>query len=122
MEYYFRIDIKNEFGVSSYFDEAVKYRIVSSFLQSDMRGILTKMYEDIEIVTEDTKNVDFLMRNYKKIERSNSLFQYISEQLADSIRNVVLQDSKFDEEYFTTVRKISFSLQQNFYGGQIYDG
>lgn len=122
MEYYFRIDIKNEFCFSSYFDEAIKYRIASSFLQSDMRRILTKMYEDIEIVIEDTKNVDFLMRNYTKIERSNNLFQYILDQLADSIQNVVLQDSKFDEEYFATVRRISFALQQNFYGGQIYYG
>lgn len=122
MEYYFKIDTKNEFGFSPYFDEAVKYRIASSFLQSDMRSILTKMYEDIEIVIEDTKNVDFLMRNFTKIERSNSLFQYILEQLADSIRNVVLQDSKFDEEYFATVRRISSVLQQNFYGGQIYYG
>ncbi len=117
MKYYFRIDVENEDGFSSCFDEAVKYRIVSSFLHSDMKQILIKMQKNIEIVVEDTKNVDFLLRNYLRIKKSNPLSQFFLEQLADIIRNVVLRDSKFDEEYFMTVRRISSVLQQNFCGG-----
>lgn len=117
MEYYFRIDVMNESSFSSYFEEAIQYRIISNFLQSDLECILTKMYEDIEIVIEDTRNIDFLIKNYKKIDRFNNLYHCILEQLVESLQNVILQDSKFDEEYFITVRKISYVLQQNFYGG-----
>ena len=117
MKYYFRIDVENEDSFSSYFDEAVKYRIVSNFLHSDMKQILIKMQENTEIIVEDTKNVDFLLRNYLKIKKSNCLSRFFLEQLADSIRNVVLRDDKFDEEYFMTVRRISSVLQQNFCGG-----
>ena len=117
MKYYFRIDVENEDSFCSYFDEAVKYRIVSNFLHSDMKHILIKMQENIEIIVEDTKNVDFLLRNYLKIKKSNRLSRFFLEQLADSIRNVVLRDDKFDEEYFMTVRRISSVLQQIFCGG-----
>ena len=75
------------------------------------------MQENIEIIVEDTKNVDFLLRNYLKIKKSNRLSRFFLEQLADSIRNVVLRDDKFDEEYFMTVRRISSVLQQIFCGG-----
>lgn len=118
MEYYFRIDVKNDSNFSSYFEEAIQYRILSNFLQSEVQCILTKMYEDIDIVIEDTRNIDFLMRNYKKIDRFNNLYQCILEQLTESIKNAILRNSKFDEEYFITVRKISSVLQQNFYGGK----
>lgn len=118
MEYYFRIDVKNDSNFSSYFEEAIQYRILSDFLQSEVQCILTKMYEDIDIVIEDTRNIDFLMRNYNKIDRFNNLYQCILEQLTESIRNGILRNSKFDEEYFITVRKISSVLQQNFYGGK----
>lgn len=117
MEYYFKINIKNESSFSSYFNEAIQYRIISNFLQSDIERILTKMYEDIEIIVEDTKNIDFLIRNYKKVDRTNNTYDCISEQLVESIQNVILRNSKFDEEYFITVRKISYMLHQNFYGG-----
>ncbi len=117
MRYYFKIDIKNESGSISYFDDVIQYRIASNFLQSDMERILTKMYEDIEIIIEDTQNIDFLIRNYKKIDKLNNLYHCISEQLAESIRNVLLQDGKFDKEYFVTVKNISSTLQKNFYGG-----
>lgn len=117
MNYYFRIDVKNESDFSTYFDEAIQYRIMSIFLQSDIEHILTEMYEDIEIVIEDTQNIEFLMKNYKKLDRFSDKYHCILEQLAESIRNVVLRDSKFEDEYFITVRKISFVLRQNFYGG-----
>lgn len=117
MKYYFRIDIKDKSGFSSYFDEAVQYRITSNFFQSDIERILIKMYEDREIVIEDTRNIEFLIRNYKKIDVLNDKYQFISRQLAESIRNVVLRDNRFEDEYFSTVHKISFVLRQNFSGG-----
>ncbi len=117
MTYYFRIDVKNESDFSSYFDEVIQYRIMSNFLQSDVERILIKMYEDIEIIIEDTKNVEFLMRNYIKLDRVNDKYYLILEQLAKSIRNVVLRDNKFGDEYFSIVRKISLVLHQNFCGG-----
>ncbi len=117
MEYYFKIEVTNESCFISYFEEAVQYRIISNFLRSDVERILRKMYEDIEIVVEDTRNIDFLMRNYKKIDRFHNLYHFISERLAENIHNEISKESKFDEQYFITVRKISFVLQQNFYGG-----
>lgn len=117
MMYYFRIDVKNESDFSSYFDEAIQYRIMSNFMQSDVERILIKMYEDIEIVIEDTKNIEFLIRNYKKLNGFNDEYYFILEQLVKSIRNVILQDSRFEDEYFGTVREISFVLHQNFCGG-----
>ena len=117
MAYYFKIDVKNESDFSSYFDEAIQYRIKSNFMHGDIECILIKMYEDVEIVNEDTRNVEFLMRNYEKLDRFNDKYQLIIEQLAKSIRNVILRDSRFEDEYFNTVRKISFLLSQNFCGG-----
>lgn len=117
MVYYFRIDVMNESDFSSYFDEAIQYRIISNFLQNDIESILIKMHEDIEIVIEDTQNIKFLMRNYKKLDGVNGRYNFILEQLAKSIQNVVLRNDRFDEEYFNTVRKISFVLRQSFYGG-----
>ena len=117
MKYYFRIDIKNESDFSSFFDEAIQYRIRTNFLQSDVEHILAKMNEDIEIIIEDTQNMEFLMRNYKKLDRFNDKYYCILKQLAGSIQNVVLQDNRFEEEYFLTVRKISFILRQNFMEG-----
>ena len=75
------------------------------------------MHEDIEIIIEDTQNIKFLMRNYKKLDGVNGRYNFILEQLAKSIQNVVLRNDRFDEEYFNTVRKISFVLRQSFYGG-----
>lgn len=114
MKYYFRIDIKNESEFSSYFDEAIQYRIMSNFFQSDIERILIKIYEDREIVIEDTQNIEFLIRNYKKLDTLNDKYQFILGQLAKSIRNVVLRNNRFEDEYFSTVRQISFVLHQNF--------
>lgn len=114
MRYYFRIDIKNESEFSSYFDEAIQYRIMSNFFQSDIERILIKIYEDREIVIEDTQNIEFLIRNYKKLDTLNDKYQFILGQLAKSIRNVVLRNNRFEDEYFSTVRQISFVLHQNF--------
>lgn len=117
MKYYFKIDVKHESDFSSYFDEVIQYRIMSNFLQSDIECILIKIYEDIEIVIEDTQNIKFLMKNYKKLDNYNGEYHFMLEQLAKSIYNVVFRDSRFEDEYFNTVRKISFVLRQNFYGG-----
>lgn len=117
MKYYFRIDVEKQSDFSSYFDEAIQYRIISNFLQSDIESILIKMHEDIEIVIEDTQNIKFLMRNYEKLDGVNGRYNFILEQLAKSIQNVVLRNNQFDEEYFDTVQKISFVLRQSFYGG-----
>lgn len=117
MEHYFRIDVKNESSYSSYFEEVIQYRITSNFLQSDVERILAKMYEDIEIVIEDTRNIEFLVSTYKKINRFNNLYYLILQQLAESIQNVILRDGQFVEEYFIMVRKVSSVLQRNFYGG-----
>ena len=120
MKYYFRMEINDETDFSSYFDVVIQHRIMSNFLQNDIERILIKMYEDIEIVIEDTQNIEFLMRNYKKLNILSDKYNYILEQLAESIRNVVFRNSRFDDEYFITVRKISFILHQNFNGGQFY--
>lgn len=117
MNYYFSFEVKNESSLNSYFNETIQYRIVSNFLQSDIEQILIKMYEDIEIVIEDTKNIDFLLTNYRKMDSTNDNFHCILEQLTKGIQNVISQDNKFGEEYFDTVQKISFVLQQNFCGG-----
>ncbi len=114
MRYYFRIDVENQLDFRSYFDETLKYRIISNFLKSDIESILIRMYEDIEVIVEDTKNIKFLMRNYKKLNRVNGKYHFILEQLAKSIYNVVFQDNRFEEEYFNTVRKISVMLCQSF--------
>lgn len=114
LRYYFRIDIKNETEFNSFFDEAIQYRIMSNFFQSDIERILIEMYEDREIVIEDTKNIDFLMRNYKKLDRFNDNYQFVLGQLVECICNVILRDNRFEDEYFKTVRQISFVLHQNF--------
>lgn len=117
MKYYFRIDVENDSDFHSYFDEAIQFRIKSNFLNNEMEQILTKMYEDIEIVKEDTNNIEFLVRNYKKLHKKNHLFACVLQQLEEGIQNVIFEGEKFDQDYFLTVRRISFSLKQNFYGG-----
>lgn len=117
MKYYFRIDVENDSDFHSYFDEAIQFRIKSNFLKNEMEQILTKMYEDIEIVKEDTYNIEFLVKNYKKLNKKNKLFAFVLQQLEESIQNVIFEGDRYDQDYFMTVRKISFSLKQNFYGG-----
>lgn len=117
MNYYFKIDVTNEYDYSSYFDEAVRYRIISNFFQFELEKILLKMHEDIENVINDTRNVDFLITNYMKINKSDCRYTCISELLKKSIENIILDDKKFNEEYFITAQSISFILHQNYYGG-----
>lgn len=114
MSYYFNIDIKNQKEFSSFFEVAKQYRIMSNFFYSDIERILIKMYEDIEIVALDTQNIDFLMRNYKKLDGNNDKYKVIAKQLVESIRNVMFRDNRLDDEYFSTVRQISCVLQRYF--------
>lgn len=111
MEYYFRIDVSEHSDFHSYFEEALQYRIVSVFLQDDIERILLKINEDIEIVLEDTKNLDFLVQNLEKFDQGNDTYRVILERLTDSIRNVVLRDDKFDEDYFAAVKEASAVIQ-----------
>lgn len=117
IEYYFRIDLEEDTNWGSCFEEVIKYRVASDFLRSDIVSVLSKMYEDTKIVIEDTKNIEFLLKNYKKISEFNDKYQFILEQLIESIHNVLLRDEKFQAEYFVVVRKISSILQQYFCGG-----
>lgn len=95
----------------SYFEEAIQYRIVSVFLQDDIERILLKVNEDIEIVLEDTKNLNFLVQNLEKFDQGNDTYRLILEQLTDSIQNAVLRDDKFDEDYFAAVKEASAVIQ-----------
>lgn len=107
MKYYFKIDVKNSSDFSSYFDKAIQYRTETTFFKSDIERIIMKMNEDTEIIMEDTRNIEFLMRNYKKLDSSNGKYHQILKQLAESIRNTVLRDNRFEQEYFDTVHRIS---------------
>lgn len=95
----------------SYFEEAIQYRIVSAFLQDDIERILLKVNEDIEIVLEDTKNLNFLVQNLEKFDQGNDTYRLILERLTDSIRNVVLRDDEFDGDYFAAVKETSAVIQ-----------
>lgn len=107
MKYYFRIEVKNSSDFNSYFDKAIQYRTETTFFKSDIERIIMKICEDIEIIIEDTRNIEFLMRNYKKLDGYNDKYYHILEQLAESIRNTVLRNDRFEQEYFDTVRQIS---------------
>ena len=111
LEYYFRIDMSEPSDFHSYFEEAIQYRIVSAFLQDDIERILLKVNEDIEIVLEDTKNLNFLVQNLEKFDQGNDTYRLILERLTDSIRNVVLRDDEFDGDYFAAVKETSAVIQ-----------
>ncbi len=114
LEYYFKIDIKDDSNYSSFYEEAIQYRIVSNFLQNDIELIILKIYENTEIIIEDTKNLNFLIQLYRKTNKNNNTYNFILELLTESIQNIILQNDKFNEEYFNIVKKINYIIQANF--------
>lgn len=112
LKYYFRIEIDNDQDYKSYFEEAIKYRIVSNFMQNEIEDILLKVHEDIEIINEDTNNLNFLFQNYKRIN-NNDTYNLILKLITDSITNTVLQNKRFDTDYFTVVRKLNNVIESN---------
>lgn len=114
LEYYFRIDIGNESDFSSYFDEALQYRITSDFFHSELECILLKIGEDAEIVIQETKNLAFLLRILKRIDKTNDAYKMILKLLVDCIQNEILQDDEISENYFVTTKKINLIIQSKF--------
>lgn len=117
LHYYFGEDISDRTDYDALLNRAVLHRRVSVGLQYSVRCILMKMEEDIEIIAADTSNLNFLISSYEKVSRKDSRLSDISELLADSIKNVVLQDDKFGEAYFQTAKKLMKSTKLYFYGG-----
>lgn len=113
LEYYFSIKIENYEVYKSYFDEAIKYRIASNFMQREIEVILLKVYEDIDIINEDTNNLDFLFKNYKRIN-NNDKYELILKLILDSIKNTVLENKRFDEDYFIAARNLNCVIHSNF--------
>lgn len=111
--YYFNIDLDNETDFDSYYIEALQYRLASNFLQNDIERILQKMQEDIEIIIQDTKNLQFLFFNYKKLEKNDGRYKEIKGLLVESLQNILIKNDKFNENYFELANKLNYLIQHN---------
>lgn len=105
--YYFQIDKENSYDFSSFYEEALQYRIISNFMQSELKCILIKINDDIEIIIEDTNNLNFLLLNYNKVNQGNSMYAEIVNLLKENLRNMIIRDNKFDEDYFYNTKKLN---------------
>lgn len=117
LEYYFGVDTDIIPDYEAFLDQAVLHRRASSYMQINVESILLKVEEDTDLVDIDTKNVLLLMQNYKCFDKGDSRLKELADLLAESIKNVVLQEDGFKQDFYDSAGKIADSMRQFFYGG-----
>lgn len=111
LKFYFDIDEENAGDYADCFYAAIQYRISSNFLQNEIRHILVKVYEDIQIIKVDTYNIEFLLQCCKKASGKGTDNENKLKLFIECIENDVFQNDRFNEQYFEVVKRIDRLLQ-----------
>lgn len=116
LNYYFGIQVTNNFSSETFLESALQYRITSSFMCNEIGCITEKVVEDIEVISIDSENLTFLLKNYRKLSQSpnSQRYKFITKLISENINNIILRDDGFDKSFFTSVQYMSDVIKKYF--------